>query len=116
MTQETKSCEITFSHAVLWIRPESLHGFLMRSSGHVAGNIDQPKMGIASMSCSRRSVHHHYKSFYHLARDDLMRLKETTFTMTHLDDFSAKTRGGELSHRKLEYVACSDRTGGVSAA
>ena len=45
-----------------------------------------------------------------------MRLKETTFTMTHLDDFSAKTRGGELSHRKLEYVACSDRTGGVSAA
>ena len=32
---------------------------------------------------------------------------------THLEGFPTKTRGRNLSHRKLEYVACSERTGGA---
>ena len=42
-----------------------------------------------------------------------MRLKENRCTTTHLEVFYAGTLGGDLSHRKLEYVACSERTGGA---
>ena len=52
-------------------------------------------------------------NFNHLAWDDLMRLKENRCTTTHLEVFYAGTLGGDLSHRKLEYVACSERTGGA---
>ena len=52
-------------------------------------------------------------NFNHLAWDDLMRLKENRCMTTHLEGFPTKTRGRNLSHRKLEYVACSERTGGA---